>query len=130
MYENLVKRLRDKANALDYDGWVDTAASLEEAADAIEKLIEVIQNHDFLESLMKPHWIPVTDHLPEKKRESYWCLTDGGFCHEIKWTDENRIYGGSDDWGWYIFDVPLGSHVTHWMPRFKLPKEESHGREV
>lgn len=37
MYEELVKRLKDKASGLDYDGWVDTAASLEEAADAIEE---------------------------------------------------------------------------------------------
>lgn len=125
MYENLVKRLRDKASALDYDGWVDTAASLEEAADAIEKLIEVIQNHDFLESLVKPRWIPVTERLPDNKREVYWCLTDGGFCHEVRWT--NNIYGliESDKWGWSIFDVPRGSHVTHWMTRLELPKEEN-----
>lgn len=38
MYEEQVKRLRDKASKLDYDGWVDTAASLEEAADTIEEL--------------------------------------------------------------------------------------------
>lgn len=68
MYEDLVKRLRDKASALDYDGWVDTAAFLEEAADAMEKLIEIIQNHDFLESLVKPDWISVTEHLPEKNQ--------------------------------------------------------------
>ena len=37
MYDDLVKRLRNKAGGLDYDGWVDTAAILEEAADAIEE---------------------------------------------------------------------------------------------
>lgn len=45
MYEELVKRLRNKAGGLYYDGWVDTAASLEEAADAIEKMNQRI---DFL----------------------------------------------------------------------------------
>ena len=127
MYEDLVKRLRDKANAFDYDGWIDTAASLEEAADAIEKLIEVIQNHDFLESLIKPHWIPVTEHLPKKKRASYLCRTDGGYCKEVRWT--NILYGlvESDNWGWCIFDIPQFSHITHWMPLPpdpEPPKEE------
>ena len=40
MYEELVKRLRDKAVRFDYDGWVDTAVLLDEAADAIEELLK------------------------------------------------------------------------------------------
>jgi len=34
----LVAKLREKAEGFDYDGWVETAILLEEAADAIEEL--------------------------------------------------------------------------------------------
>lgn len=76
----------------------------------------------------KPRWIPVTERLPEKKRASYLCLTDGGYCKQVRWT--NSIYGlvESDNWGWSIFDVPQFSHVTHWMPlppAPEPPKEET-----
>lgn len=88
MYDELVKRLRDKAGGLDYDGWVDTAASLEEAADAIEKLSRKVEELEamreispeaeyaidkhadnliaHMDELIKglksePRWIPVTE---------------------------------------------------------------------
>lgn len=38
MYDELVKRLRERAEAFDYDGWVETASDYEKAADAIEEL--------------------------------------------------------------------------------------------
>ena len=38
MYENMIKKLRDKAECHDYNGWVETAIELEEAANAIEEL--------------------------------------------------------------------------------------------
>ena len=38
MYEELIKRLREKAGAFDYDGRPDIACDYEQAADAIEKL--------------------------------------------------------------------------------------------
>lgn len=38
MYDELVKRLRKKAEAFDYDGWVETASDCEKAAEVIEKL--------------------------------------------------------------------------------------------
>ena len=127
MYEKLVKRLRDRAKRED-DYYEHGGDVINEAADAIEKLIEVIQNHDFLESLIKPRWIPVTERLPEKKPASYLCRTEGGYCKEVRWT--NIIYGlvESDNWGWSIFDVPQFSHVTHWMPLPpdpEPPKEEA-----
>lgn len=40
MYDELVKRLRKKAEAFDYDGWVETASDCEKAADAIEELMK------------------------------------------------------------------------------------------
>lgn len=63
-YDEMVKHLREKAGAFDYQGWIETAIDYELAADAIEKLIEVIHNHDFLESLIKPRWIPATEQKP------------------------------------------------------------------
>ena len=38
MYEKLIKKLRENAESYDYDGWVETAIMLEEAADSIEEL--------------------------------------------------------------------------------------------
>ena len=38
MYDELVKRLRDRAGAFDYDGRPDIACDYEQAADAIEEL--------------------------------------------------------------------------------------------
>ena len=38
MYEELIKKLREKAEGFDYDGWVETATLLEESADAIVEL--------------------------------------------------------------------------------------------
>lgn len=39
-YEDLIARLRERAGAMDYDGWVETASDYERAADAIETLRE------------------------------------------------------------------------------------------
>lgn len=38
MYDKFIMRLREKAGAFDYDGWVETASDYEQAADAIEEL--------------------------------------------------------------------------------------------
>ncbi len=38
MYDDLVKRLREKADAFDYDGRPDIACDYEQAADAIKEL--------------------------------------------------------------------------------------------
>lgn len=111
MYDDLVKRLRDKAGGLDYDGWVDTAAILEEAANTIEKLIEVIQNHDFLESLMKPEWIPVTERLPEEDGYYLVCCQP----YKAQWVTMQH----------YSPDSALSGSVTYWMPIPEPPKEET-----
>ena len=126
-YKELVRLLKDKAERFDYDGWVDTAVVMEKAADAIEKLIEVIQNHDFLESLIKPRWIPVTKRLPEID-EKHHCskdvlayLKDGGMCFTAL---EENIFGQA------CFEcernpaVEEEMIVTHWMPLPEPPKEE------
>lgn len=137
MYEELVKKLRRCGKGLcteDCPDW--TKENLYhtcqdelvlEAADAIEKLIEIIQNHDFLESLIKPCWIPVTERLPEAKRKSYWVCTDTGCQCECRWTNNRFGIGESDEWGWSIFDITQYQKVVAWMslPKpYEPPKEE------
>ena len=72
--------------------------------------------HTVLDAL--PHWIPVTERLPNKEEKSYWvCLEDGGQC-QCRWT--NDIYGlGANEWskwGWKKVDLPQYSKVVAWMP--------------
>lgn len=132
MYDELVKRLR---RYVEIERSEHHGAELEaEAADAIEELSHRATEWkaiakswrkvcEGLESRM-PRWIPVTERLPEEKRASYLCRTEGGYCKEVRWT--NILYGlvESDNWGWCIFDIPQFSHVTHWMPLPEPPKEE------
>lgn len=123
MYEELVQLLKDKAEKFDYDGWVDTAVVMEKAVDAIEKLIEVIQNHDFLESLIKPCWTSVTERLPEKDNEldAICWISDGseteGYCITAFYNRDTQKWIPDADWvePWKI---------THWMPRPEPPTEE------
>lgn len=121
-YEELVRLLKDKAERFDYDGWVDTAVVMEKAADAIEKLIEVIQNHDFLESLIKPRWISVTKRPPDESGNYLTAFGDGTamavneFMHPRNWlTEEGRKANPNGKWYW--------GGVTHWMPLPEPPKE-------
>lgn len=60
-------------------------------------------------------WIPVTERLPEKRRETYWVCTDTEAQCECRWTD-NKFGLGSSEWGWSIFDYPQYSKVVAWMP--------------
>lgn len=79
MYEEQIKRLREKAEAFDYDGWVETAIDYAQAADAIEELIKDRDNWKatakeeremywhWFDNYQRdvPCWIPVTERLPE-----------------------------------------------------------------
>lgn len=124
-YDEMVKHLREKAGAFDYQGWIETAIDYELAADAIEKLIEVIQNHNFLESLIKPNWIPVTERLPKNEKD---VLAYYGFKHDGVLSDQRFI----GTLCYFKFDPnPHWQHegqgkltVTHWMPLPEPPKEE------
>ena len=79
MYDDFVNRLREKADAFDYDGWVETAIDYEQAADAIEELIKDRDNwkatakeeHEmywhWFDNYQRDvsRWIPATERLPE-----------------------------------------------------------------
>lgn len=68
MYDDFVKRLREKAEAFDYDGWVETAIDYAQAADAIEERCQQVDK--FAEEAARLYakqtkWIPATERLPE-----------------------------------------------------------------
>lgn len=84
------------------------------AADLIERLIA--ENAALREKV--PQWISVEDRLPEPGERVL--VTDGAFVGEAY-----RTIGGA--WRRYdgvLFQVCLGSDVTHWMPLPEGPKEE------
>lgn len=134
--EELVKRLRS------YDGWA-LNQTLDEAADAIEELQEdnaaldgALSNLIWqIAKLGKPHWIPVTERLPDtmKDKSAY-----SGWSAEIAPSDDVLCYLGSEKrqtvaWyshaynEWTTVDentVYQYEEVTHWMPLPEPPKEE------
>lgn len=121
MYDELVKRLRDRAGAFDYDGRPDIACDYEQAADAIEELskreADMTQNMAALSLKVLraeeklPRWIPVTERLPEERQ------------FVLAWKDEKPkgficISCWMVDAGWAF------KHITHWMPLPQPPKAE------
>ena len=141
MYEELVKRLRVEGEYADLVAYMhgirpispeDDAAKIAsswkelfaKAADAIEALMEVIQNYNFLESLIKPRWIPVTERLPDDRRDVQ--IT-------VFWHDAWRtMYGYYDGAYWHLY-APMHTEVADvyvigWMekptPMPEPPEEE------
>lgn len=114
MYDELVKRLRKRAEAFDYDGWVETASDYEKAADAIEKL-------------SKPKWIPVTERLPEERINPYTTDFEYVLCSTI-WGDVRPFkYGtqiGQKEAHFWNGAGYVDAYITHWMPLPEPPKEE------
>lgn len=118
MYEGLAKSLRTTVMLYGAVGQEDlvTTQLMKQAADAIEKLIEIIQNHNFLESLIKPSWIPITEHLPGN--ESILIYSKAGGVAEGKYNPD------IGEWTQYRWSAKMKKEVTHWMPLPKPPKEE------
>lgn len=68
MYDELVKRLRYKDSAFDYDGRPDIACDYEQAADAIGERCQQVDKLAAEAARLyakQPRWIPVTEALPE-----------------------------------------------------------------
>ena len=122
MYDELVKRLRKKAEAFDYDGWVETASDYEKAADAIEELQKAVlrleEESGILDELpiyQQPvGWIPVTERLPEIQKV---VLITDGIDVGTGWMNRGR-------WNTPFADIQRDL-VTHWMPLPEPPKEET-----
>ena len=64
--EELVASLRDKAGRFDYDGWVDTAVILSQAADAIHRLSH--QANDW--EKLADHWRKKYEELERQMQEA------------------------------------------------------------
>ena len=108
MYEKLIKNLREKAESFDYDGWVETAIMLEEAADAIKEL-------------SKPRWIPVEDRLPEHaygEGDSVMTVSSLGNMRVLYFDGGNWCYPTGE-----ALTTEWKFPITHWMPLPQPPKE-------
>ena len=114
MYEELVKRLREPCQ-------YENCVLCQEAADAIEKLIEVIQNHDFLESLIKPRWVSVTEQLPNAYEDVLLQFPNNqaaGFC------DRDSCWGVYSGDGFYTEVADNEPKPTHWAKKLPEPPKE------
>ena len=144
MYDELIKQLREKAGAFDYDRRPDIACDYEQAADAIEELSKqreyweleasaqetdknylIDENRKLVEAwqnalYFRNHWISVYDRLPPAEKEVY--VTDGEYIARANLLDE--VFPG---------DKPCWSYsglgeITHWCEQIPLPeplKEET-----
>lgn len=149
MTDELVKNLRFNAKQVQQ---YNLMILLFKAADAIEKLNRKVEDFESMREISpeaeyainkhadniisrldklindskdNPHWIPVTERLPEEKQASYWCFTDDGYYCEVRWTNSINGFTESDKWGWNIFDIPQYNRVTHWMSLPDPPKKEA-----
>lgn len=147
MYEELVQRLREEAiqwcaNCVYKSEESHICHAPEEpscdirdklqAADAIEELIKVIQNHDFLESLIKPHWIPVTEQKPPLPEDEDVCYVQVIGAVKGKKEAEPVLYSRAyrlRDGKRVRIERFVGDgevlEVTHWMLMPEPPKEET-----
>lgn len=127
MYEEQVKQLRDKASKLDYDGWVDTAASLEEAANIIEALeftCDIYEKDYKALWAYVPKWIPVTEtpalKVGDKGYPGYLVYANGYY--DVADYGVDRLGNGPRFLNEYDLDI------THYMPLPEPPerlKEET-----
>ena len=122
MYDELVKQLKELPHLLfvQLHGHENVVY---EAADAIEELDTLLDGVkadnealcETIERLKKPHWVSVTERLPNPEVEV------------LVYTKDHRI--GIDKFFGMILDKPTFSkkgmnRVTHWMPTPKPPQEE------
>lgn len=72
MYDELVKRLRNRRICIQQSGSLDDFPLLQEAADAIEELsVNVRAQKAVLDKF--PNWIPVTERLPKHDNNALIC---------------------------------------------------------
>ena len=118
MHDELVKRLRMRARLFKQINQMENSI-MDEAADAIEELSkrvdESIPKDDaeiIIAEVAKPHWIPVTERLPEIREVVL--ITDG--------VDVGTGWVNQGWWNTSFADIQRDA-VTHWMPLPQPPKE-------
>lgn len=94
---------------------------MRKAAEAIEELIKVIQNHNFLESLVKPCWTSVAEGLPDAYEDVILKFPNNqavGFCdRDGCWA----VYSGD---GFYTEVADNEPKPTHWIKKLPEPPKE------
>lgn len=149
MYEELVKLLRNNAeHYMTVEGAAGLVHLLTDTADAIEELIPfkeqvekrmgLLDKADELLKAVKPHWIPVTERLPEESEgldwheglmirfTSVWCYDVKTGTIEVRNRYQGKMTGNEyldqytedTDWHW----SKSWWEPTHWMPRVPLPE--------
>lgn len=126
MYENLIETMRFCAKNGDCHNCPHEKPCVGEslyceAADVIEELSRFKEECDgcgdkarsAIEKLQKktPHWIPVTERMPEKSGD-YLVFDDCGNLYVNEWHFPLRMWQYDD------------SRITHWMPLPEPPEED------
>ena len=79
----------------------------------------------------EPHWIPVSERLPDAEKKVYWVCTDSGYQCQCRWTNVNHFWTNlTTDWHWHIMDVPKYSKVIAWKSLPKPPMGENNGADM
>lgn len=92
-------------------------------ADIVASLMMEIEEAPTIEA--EPHWIPVSERLPDAEEKRYWVCTDGGYQCQCRWTNINHFWTDlTTDWHWHIGDVPQYSKVIAWMSLPPVYQEE------
>lgn len=110
MYDDLVKRLRNRRICIQQLGTLNDYPLLGEAADAIE----------LLQKTQQPRWIPVSERLPELG--DIVLLTDGmdvgdGYLTHYDFDKSEAMFSSP-------FADLESKDITHWMPLPTPPKGE------
>lgn len=78
----------------------------------------------------EPHWIPVSERLPDAEKKIYWVCTDSGYQCQCRWTNTNHFWTDlTINWHWHIGDVPQYSKVVAWR-ELPLPYSEETNDEM
>jgi hypothetical protein len=123
MYDKLVRLLKDRAECFDYDGWVDTAILMSQAADAIEERCQQVDK--FAEEAARlyakqPKWIPVTERKPKTDDIVVVAIHDDSGDTPYDRTDIG-FYLDAQSVGVWVVGNERCNYITHWMP---LPSTE------
>ncbi len=141
MYDELVKRLRNRRICIQQSGSLDDFPLLQEAAHVIEKLSKTLADHDEMlhayrhvcnglspdevqKRISQPRWISVEERLPD----SGTCVlvTDGLEVGEGWITEIINTKGHFSRWCCPTTDIDVDWRpITHWMPLPEPPKEET-----
>lgn len=79
----------------------------------------------------EPHWVPVSERLPDAEEKIYWVCTDSGYQCQCRWTNINHFWTNlTTDWHWHIMDVPQHTEVVAWKLLPKPLKGESNGADM